>query len=119
MVSKEYLDSLERQYKSSEKKPPADIMSRRIAEEYKGKLAYDGKKRQWMRYEADLPGEWSVETDAFMEHIIHQILLSKGFACIPLSYLSNVKRFLKLDLDEDLSMRVKDFVEKTKAKRAG
>ena len=79
---KQWLQGLERQLKkeplTKSKITPADIIARDIAEEYRSELAYNNESGQWMRYEADFPGIWNVETNEYTEAIVSQILDSKG-----------------------------------------
>jgi putative DNA primase/helicase len=55
------------------KNPPADVIARAIAKEYADQLAFNNEISQWVRYGADQPGMWSVETDEFMESIVSSI----------------------------------------------
>lgn len=79
---KQWLAGLERQFKKEPlvkaKITPADIIARDIAEEYRSELSYNNESGQWMRYEADYPGIWNVETNEYIEAIVSQILDSKG-----------------------------------------
>ncbi len=85
----------------TQKIPPADKVARRIAEEYCNLLAYNNEIGQWMRYEADLPGCWSPETNEFIESIIYQILNSKGIEGYGSpSYISNIVKILRHQMIE-------------------
>lgn len=79
---KQWLQGLERQFKpqptQKQRITPADLIARDIAEEYRSSLAFNNQSGLWMRYEADFPGVWSVETNEYTESIISTILDAKG-----------------------------------------
>jgi len=83
------------------KNPPADVIARLIAEEYSGQLAFNNEISQWVRYGADQPGMWSVETDEFMESIVSGILDTKGIIGYNShSYITNIIKKLRCILIE-------------------
>lgn len=83
----------------TKKIPPADILASLIAEEYSNVFLYNNEIGQWMRYEADLPGMWSVETSEFFESIIHGIVTSKGISGYNShSYIVNICKTLRAKL---------------------
>jgi len=85
----------------SKKNPPADAVARAIAEAYSGQLAFNNEISQWMRYGADQPGMWSVETDEFMESIVSSILDVKGITGYNShSYITNIVKKLRCILIE-------------------
>jgi putative DNA primase/helicase len=85
----------------SKKNPPADVVARAIAEAYSGQLAFNNEISQWMRYGADQPGMWSVETDEFMESIVSSILDVKGITGYNShSYITNIVKKLRCILIE-------------------
>jgi putative DNA primase/helicase len=45
------------------KKPPADRISQKIAEDWRHMLRFNNDLKQWFRYEADYCGVWSPETE--------------------------------------------------------
>jgi len=85
----------------NQKNPPADALAREIAEEYRDQLAFNNEIGQWVRYAADQPGMWSVETDEYMESIISSILDSKGITNYHShSYITNIVKKLRCILIE-------------------
>ncbi|PSF29075.1 hypothetical protein C7H19_24470 [Aphanothece hegewaldii CCALA 016] len=104
-----WLKSLENQFQSSlstdsnkkQKLPPADELARRIAEDYRDKLAYNNETSFWMRYEADFKGVWSKETEEYIEAIVSSILDSMkitGYGSH--SYIINILKKLRCLLIE-------------------
>jgi putative DNA primase/helicase len=84
----------------TKKLPPADAIARSIAEEYRDQLAFNNETGQWMRYGADQPGMWSVETDEFIESIISTILDSREITYGSHSYVVNIVKKLRCILIE-------------------
>jgi putative DNA primase/helicase len=85
----DWLRGLEKQFKSNPEKslenkpqksriPPADLFAKAIASEYRDKLKFNNEINSWMRYEAEYPGVWSLETNEFMESIVSSILDANG-----------------------------------------
>ena len=81
----QFRDYLESQFskKSSNdddepKIPQADILGKELAEKYRDKLVYNNDNHQWFRYEAELPGVWSAETDEYVESIVSGMVDSVG-----------------------------------------
>lgn len=100
---KQWLQGLERQFKpqnfQTKRIPPADLMARDIADEYRSFLAYNDESGQWMRYEADFPGAWSPESPEFIESIVSGVLTSKGIEGYgSFSYISNIVKHLRTSL---------------------
>lgn len=78
------------------KVPPADIVAHEVAEQYKDQMAYNNEVGQWMRYGADFPGIWSLETDEYVEAIIGSILDGKNITGYgSYSYITNVVKTLR------------------------
>jgi len=104
------LDRLEKQFKNSgliiqdadriEKKPPVDKISQKIAEEYRQMLRFNNETGRWMRYQADLPGQWSAETDDFAEAIVYQIVKAEGIEGFGANYISSIVKTLKHEMIE-------------------
>jgi len=97
---KQWLQGLERQFKPEKSKtqkiPPADLIARDIAEEYRSTLAFNNQSGLWMRYEADSPGVWSVETNEYTESIISTILDAKGIVGYGSNgYVTNILKKLR------------------------
>jgi putative DNA primase/helicase len=85
----------------SKKNPPADAVARAIAKEYGDQLAFNNEISQWVRYGADQPGMWSVETDEFMESIVSSILDGQGIIGYNShSYITNIIKKLRCILIE-------------------
>jgi len=83
------------------KNPPADVIARAIAKEYADQLAFNNEISQWVRYGADQPGMWSVETDEFMESIVSSILDGQGITGYNShSYITNIVKKLRCILIE-------------------
>ncbi len=83
------------------KNPPADVIARAIAKEYADQLAFNNEISQWVRYGADQPGMWSVETDEFMESIVSSILDAQGIVGYNShSYITNIVKKLRCILIE-------------------
>lgn len=79
----------------SKKNPPADAIAREIAQEYEQQLAWNNETHTWMRYEADAPGVWSTESDAYVEHRVGVILDNKGVVGYgSYSYITNIVKHL-------------------------
>jgi ABC-type phosphate transport system substrate-binding protein len=75
----------------TKKNPPADVIARAIAKEYADQLAFNNEISKWVRYGADQPGMWSVETDEFMESIVSGILDAQGIIGYNShSYITNI-----------------------------
>ena len=93
---------LEKLFKSenkTQKIPPADVVALQIAEEYGKVLIYNNEIGQWMRYEADLPGMWSVETNEFFESIVYSLVTAKGIVGYnSQSYITNICKILRCKL---------------------
>jgi putative DNA primase/helicase len=70
------------------KNPPADVIARAIAKEYADQLAFNNEISKWVRYGADQPGMWSVETDEFMESIVSGILDARALSATTLTAIS-------------------------------
>ena len=91
----------EKQFQSSTflptgKLPPADIVAHEIAEQYKDQLAFNNEIGRWMRYGADCPGMWSLETDEYIEAIVGGILDGQNITGYgSYSYLTNVIKTLR------------------------
>ncbi len=84
-----------------QKIPPADVIAQRIAEDYKGKIAYNNEILRWLRYEPDYPGVWSTETDEFIESIVYHILTARGIQGYNShSYITNIVKSLRNQLIE-------------------
>ncbi|WP_414545889.1 DUF3854 domain-containing protein [Nostoc sp. CCY0012] len=87
--------------KEKRKIPPADVIAKSIAEEYRDKLSFNNEISQWMRYEADYSGVWSVETLEFIESCVYKILDSKNIEGYnSFSYISNIVKILRTQLIE-------------------
>jgi putative DNA primase/helicase len=82
------------------KKPPADKIAQKIADDYKQLLKFDNEAGRWMRYEADFPGTWSQETDDFIQSIVYKILVSEGIEGFDANYVSSTTKLLKNELIE-------------------
>jgi putative DNA primase/helicase len=82
------------------KKPPADRIAQKIAEDYRNTFKYNNDTSQWMRYEADFPGIWSPETDDFMESLVFEIINIEGIEGYSANYISSVTKLLKSQLIE-------------------
>ncbi len=85
--------------KKSKKIPAADKVAEEIAEEYRNRLAFNNITSSWMRYEAELPGVWSVESDNFIESIVSNILKTleiSGYGSH--SYITNIVKKLRCEL---------------------
>lgn len=91
-------ESWEKQFQTSlggnaktKQAPSADIVAHEIAEQYKDQLAFNNEIGRWMRYGADSPGIWSIETDEYIEAIIGGILDGKNITGYgSYSYVLNV-----------------------------
>lgn len=98
----QWIKGLERQFKQSEddtqKIPPADRVARAIAEDYRDRLAYNDESGLWMQYEAHSPGAWSSRSPEYLEHLVYQVINSKGIQGYGSSYISNVARILRHEL---------------------
>ncbi|MBD1895544.1 DUF3854 domain-containing protein [Coleofasciculus sp. FACHB-129] len=89
--------SLDNQRQRTGKIPPADMVAHEIAQEYREQLAFNDEIGYWMRYEADHPGMWSIETNEYMESIVAKILDSKGIRGYgAYSYVTNVVKSLRV-----------------------
>ena len=100
---KQWLQSLERQLKkeplTKSRITPADIIAREIAEEYRSELAYNNESGQWMKYESESAGVWTVEKIEYIESIVYQILTSKGIEGYNgNTYISNIVKILRHQL---------------------
>jgi putative DNA primase/helicase len=83
---------------STRKKPPASRLGREIAEDYRKLLAFNNETRCWMRYNADLDGMWSAETDEYMESIVYHILKGKGIEFDSHNYVTGIVRTMRDEL---------------------
>ncbi|MEY3827013.1 MAG: hypothetical protein RLZZ148_1831 [Cyanobacteriota bacterium] len=106
---RDWLQSLENHFpnpsssdsQKKQKLPPADELAHRIAEDYRNRLAYNNESGFWMRYEADLKGVWSRETDEYIEAILSKILDGlniTGYGSH--SYITNIVKKLRCLLIE-------------------
>ena len=106
---RDWLQSLENHFpnpsssdsQKKQKLPPADELAHRIAEDYRDRLAYNNESGFWMRYEADLKGVWSRETDEYIEAILSKILDGlniTGYGSH--SYITNIVKKLRCLLIE-------------------
>lgn len=78
------------------KVPPADVVAHEIAEQYQDQLAFNNEISRWMRYSADSPGMWSLETDEYIEAIVGKVLDGKNITGYgSYSYLTNVVKTLR------------------------
>ncbi|MES1026588.1 DUF3854 domain-containing protein, partial [Gloeocapsa sp. BRSZ] len=78
------------------KVPPADVVAHEIAEQYQDQLAFNNEISRWMRYGADSPGMWSLETDEYIEAIVGTVLDGKNITGYgSYSYLTNVVKTLR------------------------
>ncbi|MBW4640806.1 MAG: DUF3854 domain-containing protein [Gloeocapsa sp. UFS-A4-WI-NPMV-4B04] len=78
------------------KVPPADVVAHGIADQYKDQLAFNNEIGRWMRYGADSPGMWSLETDEYLEAIVGTVLDGKNIVGYgSYSYLTNVVKTLR------------------------
>jgi len=67
-----------------------------IAEEYRDILAFNNASLRWMRYQADSPGVWAVETDQFIASAVMNIVEGKGYTGYGGDgYITNVTRMLR------------------------
>jgi P4 family phage/plasmid primase-like protien len=80
--------------------PPADLIAKKIAEEYRDTLAFNNTTRAWMRYGADFPGVWSEETDEYIEAIVYKIVSPKVQGYGSPSYISGITKNLRHELIE-------------------
>ncbi len=77
-------------------RPPADIIAREIAEQYKDKFKFNNSIGSWMHYEVEKQGTWAIETSEYMESLIKGILDSKGITGYGShSYITNVLKNLR------------------------
>jgi putative DNA primase/helicase len=78
------------------KVPKADILAKQIAEDYRNILAFNNNSLRWMRYGADFPGVWSLETSEFISSVVMQIIESKGYSGYGGDgYINNVVKMLR------------------------
>lgn len=78
------------------KVPPADLVAHEIAFSYHNQLAFNNETGRWMRYGADSPGVWSLETEEYIEAIVGGILDGKNITGYgSYSYLTNVVKTLR------------------------
>lgn len=103
----EWLKGLEQQFQQfsgptktgkagTQKVPPADTVAHAIAAAYRDQLAFNNETGRWLRYGADSPGVWSVETEEYIEAIVGSILDGKGITGYGNhSYLTNVVKTLR------------------------
>ncbi len=99
--------------KETKKIPPADVIAKKIAEEYRDRLCFNNQIGQWMRYEADSPGVWSIETQEFIESCVYKILDSKNIEGYNSnSYIANIVKILRHQLIERrwIELSPKDFL---------
>ncbi len=95
------IKSWEKQFQQKEvpktgKIPPADTVAHELADQYKDQLAFNNEIGRWMRYGADSPGMWSLETDEYIEAIVGGILDGKNITGYGShSYLTNVVKTLR------------------------
>ncbi|AFZ24768.1 phage/plasmid primase, P4 family, C-terminal domain protein [Cylindrospermum stagnale PCC 7417] len=92
------------------KNAPPDQMAKKIAEDYRGKLAFNDETKQWMRYGDDLNrslddlpfGIWSPESNEYMEAIVYKILVGKEVEAFAFGadYVSSVLKLLRHELIE-------------------
>jgi P4 family phage/plasmid primase-like protien len=80
-------------------RPPADIIAREIAEEYKDKFKFNDETHSWMHYEVEKSGTWATQTDDYMESLIKGILDTRGIVGYGShSYITNVLKALRCTL---------------------
>lgn len=98
---------LEKQFKSNGliiqdnetiKKPPADKIAEKIAEDYRQTLIYNNETKHWMRYQAEAPGVWSQETDDYTLSIVYKIIKSEGISGFEASYVTSILKILGHEL---------------------
>jgi putative DNA primase/helicase len=87
---------LELHFQEKRKIPTPDILAAEIAEEYRDILAFNNASLRWMRYQADSPGVWAVETDQFIASAVMNIVEGKGYTGYGGDgYITNVTRMLR------------------------
>lgn len=77
------------------KAPLADVIGKKIAEDYRDKLAFNNETLTWMSYGTDFTGVWSPESQEYIESIVSGILDSKGINYGSHSYVVNVTRKMR------------------------
>lgn len=83
----------------TKKNPPADELGKKIAEDYRSKLAFNDEATEWRHYEIDNPGVWSVESNNSIQHIVYQLIKSQGISGYNTnSYVENVVKALQNEL---------------------
>ncbi len=93
---KQFQQPLSGDYKKTNKIPPADIVACEIAEQYRNELRFNNEIGGWMRYGTDFNGQWSVETDEYVESIISNIIDGKGITGYNSnSYIVNIVKKLR------------------------
>jgi putative DNA primase/helicase len=71
-------------------------VAHKIAEEYREQLAFNNEIGCWIRYGAENPGMWSIETNEYMESIVGSTLDVKGISgYATYSYVTNVVKNLR------------------------
>jgi putative DNA primase/helicase len=97
------IQKLELQFNDSGKKtgkiPPADLIGKSIAEEYRDRLLWNDEHKSWMEYSLDRQGVWSPVSDLYVESAVDTILESKGITGYGSArYITNVVAKMKLKL---------------------
>lgn len=82
------------------KKPPADKIAEKIAEDNRETLKFNNETGYWMRYHAEAPGMWSQETNDYALSIVYKIIKSEGIEGFDASYVGSILKILGHELIE-------------------
>lgn len=82
------------------KKPPADKIAEKIAEDNRQTLKFNNETGYWMRYQAEAPGMWSQETNDYALSIVYKIIKSEGIEGFDASYIGSILKILGHELIE-------------------
>ncbi|GAB1541509.1 hypothetical protein NUACC21_41800 [Scytonema sp. NUACC21] len=81
--------------------PPADVLGKNIAEQYREQLIFNSKAHCWMQYELENSGIWTKLSDDDIEKIVNQELEQRSISGYgSSSYISNIIHKMRLELME-------------------
>ncbi|MFN6565448.1 MAG: DUF3854 domain-containing protein [Nostoc sp. ChiSLP01] len=85
---------------SQERNPSSAAMAAKIAEDYRELLKYRNDTHQWMLYAADKDGQWTAESEEYIESMVYRIILAEGISSFSSNYVTGIVRLLRSELIE-------------------
>lgn len=92
---KEWEAQFKDEEKEKSKQPPSSILSVEIAEDYRGKFAFNNQTKKWMEYENKSPGVWEAKSEEYFESVVCQIVLGKGITYKSNSFITDIVKGLR------------------------